>query len=75
MYHHELADNAPKILVRFRQASEAVEKVLSSNLDKQGSTLAQLDILAALDASEKTLTPGHVAKSTCSAGGTARLRS
>jgi len=61
MYDYELNDNALKTWVRLRQASEAVEKVLSSDLDRQGSTLAQLDILAAVDASQKPLTPGHLA--------------
>jgi len=61
MYNYDLTDSALKAWLRLRQGSEAVEKVLGKDLDRQGSTLAQLDILAALDASEKPPTPGHLA--------------
>ena len=60
MYNYELNDNALKTWVRLRQASEAVEKVLEKDRDRQGSTLAQLDMLATVDASGKPLTPGHL---------------
>lgn len=36
MYNYELKDNALKTWVRLRQASEATEKVLEKDLDKQG---------------------------------------
>ena len=60
MYNYELSDSALKTWIRLRQASEAVEKVLSTDLDKQGSTPEQLDVLATLDAMENPMTPGHL---------------
>jgi len=60
LYNYELSDSSLRTWIRLRQASEAVEKVLSTDLDKQGSTPGQLDVLATLDAIENPTTPGHL---------------
>jgi len=62
MYNYELTDNALKAWIRLRQTSEAVEKVLLTDLNKQGFTPAQVDLLAALDAWEKPPTQGQLAR-------------
>ena len=60
MYNYELSDSALRTWIRLRQASGAMEKVLSTDLDKQCSTPEQLDVLATLDAMENPMTPGHL---------------
>jgi len=62
MYNYELSDSALKTWIRLRQASEAMEKVLATDLDKQGTTPVQVDVLAILDASTKPPTPGQLSK-------------
>jgi len=62
IYNYELTDNALKTWVRLRQASEAMEKVLITDLDKQGTTPEQIDVLAVVDAATKPPTPGQLSK-------------
>ena len=61
MFNWELKDDALKTWIRLRQASEVMEKVLETDLDRQGSTLTQVDVLSILDASKTALTPGEIA--------------
>ena len=61
MFNWELKDDALKTWIRLRQASEVMEKVLETALDRQGSTLTQVDVLSILDASKTALTPGEIA--------------
>jgi len=63
MYDWELKDEALRTWVRLRQASDAVARLLEVELDKQGTTVAQLDVLALLNASKSALTPGQIGDS------------
>ena len=60
MYDWELTDNALKTWIRLRQASEAMERVLGTGLDKHDATLTQIDVLGVLNASKVSLTPGAI---------------
>ena len=64
MYDWELTDDALKTWVRLRQASEAMERVLETGLDKHDATLAQIDVLGVLSASKIPVTPGAIASYT-----------
>jgi DNA-binding MarR family transcriptional regulator len=64
MYDWELPDDALKAWVRLRQASDAVDRVVETGLDKHDATLAQIDVLEVLSVSKVPLTPGAIASYT-----------
>jgi DNA-binding MarR family transcriptional regulator len=64
MYDWELSDDALKAWVRLRQASDAVDRVVETGLDKHDATLAQIDVLEVLSVSKVPLTPGAIASYT-----------
>jgi len=64
MYDWEVKDDGLRTWVRLRQAYEALDRLLETNLGRRGATLAQVDVLMILSASKEALTPGEIAKYT-----------
>lgn len=61
MYEWELPDSVFNAWVRLRQAWEAMERLLATELDMHHTTLFQIDILMILRVAKVPLTPSEIA--------------
>ena len=61
MYEWELPDSVFNAWVRLRQAWEAMERLLATELDMHHTTLFQIDILMILSVAKVPLTPSEIA--------------
>ncbi len=61
MYEWELPDSIFNAWVRLRQAWEAMERLLATELDMYHTTLYQIDILMILSVAKVPLTPSEIA--------------
>jgi len=60
MHNWETEDPYMSAWIRMRQASEAMVKAIEIELGRQGSTLAQMDVLLILSISRTPLSPGEI---------------